>query len=307
MDNLLQLLAFGLMLGGVYALLALGYSLVYGVLEFINFAHGDVFMVGAFVAWITLNALTSHTSLPPPAVFVLMLVAAMAACALLGVTIERIAYRPLRRASRLAPLISAIGVSLVLQNVVLLLQLLAFGDVRARQIRTALVIPSHLFTIGSVRITLTAVVVLAVALALMLALDILVRQTRLGRAMRATAQDTEVASLMGIDPNRVVMLTFLIGSALAGSAGMLIALYYTQIDQVMGYAAGIKAFTAAVLGGIGNVRGAMLGGLTLGITESLSVAFFDPAYKDLVAFVVLIVVLVLRPGGLLGTYLRERV
>src|ERR1700730_8037195 len=213
------------MLGGVYALIALGYSLVYGVLEFINFAHGDVFMVGAFVAWMTLNMLAGHTSLPAPVIFAAMLVAAMAACAVLGVAIERIAYRPLRRASRLAPLSSAIGVSLVLQNVVLLLQLLAFGDVRARQVRTALVVPPHLFTIGPIRITLTAVIVLAVAAALMLGLDSVVRRTRLGRAMRATAQDTEVASLMGIDPNRVVMLTFLIGSALAGSAGMLIALY----------------------------------------------------------------------------------
>jgi branched-chain amino acid transport system permease protein len=303
----LQLLAFGLMLGGVYGLLALGYSLVYGVLEFINFAHGDVFMVGAFVAWITLNAVTSHTAFPPVAIFIIMLLSAMAACAVLGVTIERIAYRPLRRAPRLAPLISAIGVSLVLQNAVLLLQLWALGDVRIRHVKAAQVIPTYLFNIGPVRITLTALVVLVVALGLMLCLDVVVSHTRLGRSMRATAQDPEVAGLMGIDPNRVVMLTFLIGSALAGSAGMLLALYYTQIDHFMGYGAGIKAFTAAVLGGIGNVRGAMLGGLALGVTESMSVAFFDPAYKDLVAFVVLIAVLVLRPGGLLGSYLRERV
>lgn len=308
-SDLPQQLVYGVALGSVYSLIALGYSMVYGVLEFINFSHGDVFMVGAFVGLIALNGFISLGGFITfaPLLFVAILVIAMAATGVLGVVIERVAYRPLRGGGRLAPLISAIGVSLVLQNGVMLIQTKVQKDARPQSVPASRVVPSGTFELGGIRISHTAVLVFAVSVALMLALQALVTRTSLGRAMRAVAQDPEAAGLMGIDSGKIVTRTFFIGSALAGAAGVLVALYYTQIDYMIGFSAGIKAFAAAVLGGIGNITGAMVGGLVLGVTEALASTLLDPAYADLAAFVILIGVLALRPGGLLGARVVERV
>jgi branched-chain amino acid transport system permease protein len=309
LSSLPQQLVFGLALGSVYSLIALGYSMVYGVLEFINFSHGEVFMVGAFISLIVLNGLLGVGGVfaAAPVLFLGMLLLAMLGSGLLGVTIERLAYRPLRRGGRLAPLISAIGVSFVLQNVVMLMQIRFQKDARPQSVEATEVVPTGSFEVLGVSIGYTAVLVFVVSLLLMLGLHVLVSRTSLGRSMRATAQDPQVAGLMGIDTSKVVSRTFFIGSALAGAAGVLVALYYTQIDYLMGFSAGIKAFTAAVLGGIGNVQGAMLGGLVLGITEAMAATFLSAAYKDLVAFTMLVAVLALRPGGLLGRKTLERV
>jgi branched-chain amino acid transport system permease protein len=309
LSSLPQQLVYGLALGSVYSLIALGYSMVYGVLEFINFSHGDVFMVGAFAGLIALNTLIVVGGLVSfaPLLFLLTLVFAMLVTGLLGVGIERVAYRPLRRGGRLAPLISAIGVSLILQNGVMLIQTKVQKDARPQSVPASKIVPSGTFDIAGVRVSHTAVLVFCVSVVLMVGLQTLVTRTSLGRAMRATAQDPAAAGLMGIDIGKIVTRTFFIGSALAGAAGVLVALYYTQIDYMIGFTAGIKAFAAAVLGGIGNLNGAMVGGLLLGVTESIAATVLDPAYKDLAAFVILIGVLAFRPGGLLGQRTVERV
>jgi len=308
-QSLSQQLVYGLALGSVYAMIALGYSMVYGVLEFINFSHGEVFMVGAFVSLITLTVFTGGSGLLTfgPLLLLVMLVVSMLASGMLGVAVERFAYRPLRKSSRLAPLISAIGVSLVLQNVVMLLQVRFQGDSRPQSVPAAEVVPVGSWEFLGVRVSYTAALVFGVSLILMLGLSFLVSRSSLGRSMRATAQDAEVAGLMGINVSGVITRTFFIGSALAGAAGCLVALYYTQIDYAMGFSAGIKAFTAAVLGGIGSIRGAMAGGLVLGLTEALAATLLSAAYKDLVAFVLLVIVLALRPAGLFGRKVLERV
>ena len=306
--DLPQQLVYGLALGSVYAMVALGYSMVYGVLEFINFSHGEVFMVGAFTALVTLTLLTgTGVAGLGPLLLIAMLVTSMLASGLLGVGVERFAYRPLRRSSRLAPLISAIGVSLILQNLVMLLQIHLQGDARPQSVNADKVVPPGNWQIAGLRISHTAVLVLGIAVILMIGLQLLVSRSQLGRSMRATAQDAEVAGLMGIDVSRVITSTFFIGSALAGAAGCLVALYYTQIDYLMGFTAGIKAFAAAVLGGIGSIRGAMAGGLILGLVEAMAATLISAAYKDLVAFALLVGVLALRPAGLFGRRAMERV
>lgn len=309
LDSLPQQLVYGLALGSVYAMIALGYSMVYGVLEFINFSHGEVFMVGAFASLLTLTALTGIGGILAwgPLLLLIMLAVAMLASGALGVAVERLAYRPLRRSSRLAPLISAIGVSLILQNLVMLLQVHFQGDSRPQSVPARDVVPAGSWEVLGVRISYTAGLVFAVSIVLMIALGALVSRSSLGRSMRATAQDAEVAGLMGINVSGVITRTFLIGSGLAGAAGCLVALYYTQIDYTMGFSAGIKAFAAAVLGGIGSIRGAMAGGLVLGVTEAFAATFLSATYKDLVAFVLLVVVLAIRPAGLLGRKTLERV
>lgn len=309
LSDLPQQLVYGLALGSVYSLIALGYSMVYGVLEFINFSHGEVFMVGAFVSLVVLNGLTgiAGPAAAGPVLFLVMLLAAMLASGLLGVGVERFAYRPLRRGGRLAPLISAIGVSFILQNMVMLMQVRFQKDARPQTVDAQAVVPTGSIQVLGVHVSYTAILVFTVSILLMLALNALVSRTNLGRSMRATAQDPAVAGLMGIDIGKVVTRTFFIGSALAGAAGVLVALYYTQIDYLMGFSAGIKAFTAAVLGGIGSVKGAMVGGLVLGVTEALAATLLSAAYKDLVAFALLVGVLALRPGGLLGRRTMERV
>jgi branched-chain amino acid transport system permease protein len=305
LNQLPQQLVNGLTLGAVYALIALGYSMVYGILQLLNFAHGDVYMIGAFVGYGVLTALAPRSGLLAPAwaIIVIMLLAAMLVCGLLGVVIEWFAYRPLRGAPRIAPLISALGVSFFLQNAVLLTL-----SANYRTIRTEVLLPPSLgLDIGSARLSAVRLLVLVGAVVLMVALNTLVRRTRLGRAMRAVAIDREAAAMMGVDVDRVIVSTFFIGSALAGAAGVLVGLAFTQVWHFMGFTAGLKGFTAAVVGGIGNIPGAMLGGLLLGLTESLAVGFISPTYKDLIAFVVLILVLLVRPAGLLGARIQQKV
>ena len=299
-----QQLVNGLTLGAVYALIALGYSMVYGILQLLNFAHGDVYMIGAFVGYGVLTVLAPKSALLPAWMIILaMLLAAMLISGLLGIVIEWFAYRPLRNAPRIAPLISALGVSFFLQNAVLLTLSASF-----RTVRTEVLLPPRLgVDLGPARISAVRILVIGTAILLMVALDYLVRRTRLGRAMRAVAIDREAAAMMGVDIDRVIVTTFFIGSALAGAAGVLVGLAFTQVWHLMGFTAGLKGFTAAVVGGIGNIPGAMVGGLLLGLTESLAVGFISPTYKDLIAFVVLVLVLLVRPTGLLGARVQQKV
>ena len=314
MDAFIQQLLNGLLSGSLYALVALGYTMVYGILRIINFAHGDVLMIGALVGLSVIRVLqAAWPDMPPVLLLLTAAMIAMAFCAVLAVVIERVAYRRLRNAPRLAPLISGIGVSLLLQTVAMLVwtrnpqmfpQLLPLepievlaGDATHAAVTNA-----------------TALTTIGVALSLMLGLLLLVERTRFGRAMRAVAENPQVASLMGINPNRIIVMTFAIGGALAALAGIMMASNYGSAHFYMGFLPGIKAFTAAVLGGIGNLRGAMLGGLLLGLIEALGTGYLGAAtngvfgsnYQDVFAFIVLIAVLVLRPQGLLGERLATR-
>jgi branched-chain amino acid transport system permease protein len=274
--------------------------MVYGILFMINFAHGEIFMIGAYVGWWVLTGLLAAKvgSLHPAWVVPLMLANAMLFTGLLGVALERFAYRPLytRGATRLGPLISAIGASIFLQNAVMLTQ-----GARMKVYMTSLLFPRDWrFQVAGASVSALVAVMIVVAIAMMVGLHLLVQRTGLGRSIRAVAEDREMAAIMGVNIRRVIAVTFFLGSALGGAGGVLVGLYYTQIDFYMGYSAGLKAFTAAVLGGIGNIRGAMLGGLILGVVESLAVTFMNPAYKDVVAFAILILTLVIRPTGILG-------
>jgi branched-chain amino acid transport system permease protein len=304
-SQLLQQLVNGLTLGSVYALIALGYSMVYGVLQLLNFAHGEVYMIGAFIGWSVFSLLApGDTLLLPAAVIILfMLLAAMVGSGFLGILIEWFAYRPLRNAPRIVPLISALGTSFFLQNAVLLV-----AGARYRTYQTGLLIPrTWTIPVLGATVSFTRILVMVMAVLLMVALHYLVRKTRLGKAMRATAQDREAAAMMGIDVDRVIVVTFFIGSALGGAAGVLVGLLFTQIYHYMGFTAGLKGFTAAVCGGIGNIPGAMLGGLFLGLVESIGVGFISPQYKDLIAFGMLILLLLFRPQGLLGIKAPDKV
>ena len=306
MDVLLQQLVNGLILGSLYALVALGYTMVYGILELINFAHGEIVMLGAMVS-VTVLGLLVAAGVPLPLALALALAAAVLVCVATGVLVERVAYRPLRNAPRLAPLITAIGVSIVLQNLAMIIwgrQYLSFPPVLAPQ-----VYEWHGATVSNVQLLIVAVAALTMG-----ALLLLVQRTRLGRAMRATAQHREVAGLMGVDVNRVIAATFAVGSALAAVAGLLITAYYGIAHYTMGFLLGLKAFSAAVLGGIGNIPGALLGGLLLGVIESLGAGyigdltggFLGSHYQDIFAFFILILVLIFRPSGLLGERVADR-
>jgi branched-chain amino acid transport system permease protein len=300
-----QQLVFGITLGTEYGLIAIGYTMVYGVLAMINFAHGDIFMIGAYVGWALLGLLLASHVVLLHSIFALplLLVGAMAVTGAVGLLLDRLAYRPLyeRGATRLGPLISAIGASTFLQNGVMLI-----AGAREKVYMTYSVFPrTWRFSISGINISVLVIVIAAIATLMMLGLHWLVQRTWLGRSIRAVAEDREMAAVMGIHIGRVVALTFCIGSALGGAAGVLMGFYYTQVNFYMGYTVGLKAFTAAVLGGVGNVRGAMLGGLILGVVESLAVTIVNPAFKDVIAFVVLIVVLMFRPGGLLGEALPD--
>jgi len=323
----------GVTLGGLYALIALGYTLVYGILLMINFAHSELFMAGGYVGLFVLKilsdpAMAGHVDLAGIKVdltfmkaaqdffngstfgFAMLMVATFVISAimvgLLGMLTERFAYRPLRNAPRLAPLISAIGVSIFLQNAALLwisTKQLPYS----RADGTAFVPSQNLFTFGGVTVTSMQVFIIVTSLLLLLFLDTFVSRTRIGKAMRATSQDREAAGLMGIDINSVIALAFFIGPALGAVAGVFNGMYYGSVKYNMGFIPGIKAFTAAVIGGIGNLRGAMLGGFLLGIVESLAGGFISEGYKDVIAFIVLILVLIFRPGGLLGEAVAEKV
>jgi branched-chain amino acid transport system permease protein len=295
----------GLSLGSVYALIALGYSMVYGILKLLNFAHGEIFMMGAFAGFGVLSLMGGPGDLGVPVGvgLALMFLGAMAVSGFIGVTVERFAYRPLRDAPRIAPLISALGVSFFLQNVALLL----FGaDIRSYDTPKLVGLGTNL-DIGGVHIWLVRILVIVLSVVLMIALWLLVGRTGLGRAMRATAYDREAAAMMGVNVDRVIVWTFFIGSALAGAGGVMFGLMYGGIYNLMGFGAGLKAFIAAVIGGIGNIPGAMLGGLLLGLSESLVTAYVSSTFKDAIVFVILIVVMLLRPSGLLGSPAIQKV
>ena len=281
----------GLTLGSTYSLIALGYTMVYGILELINFAHSEIYMIGAFIGLI----MVSVYKLP----FIVALLLSMAGSCLLGIIIEKIAYKPLRKANRIASLISAIGVSIFLQNAVLML-----AGPQARAFPANFNVTN--LELGNLRISSLQLIILLVSIVLMIGLHLLIQKTRLGQAMRATAQDKETAQLMGIKIDQVVSFTFAIGSALGGAAGVLVGIYFDSADPMMGFFPGLKGFVAAVLGGIGSVPGAMLGGLILGLIEMLGAVYIS-RYKDAIAFAVLIFILLLKPTGLLSRRIHEKV
>ena len=311
-----QVILDGLILGFMYSLIALGYTMVYGVLEFINFAHSEIFVAGAFVGVEILLGLKGAGVLdrvPWPVVLLLVLLAGMAASALLAVTVERVAYRPLRNAPRLIPLISAIGVSFFLQDFIRFIESIwrnAFNLVYP----TIDVLNYRFELTQSLDVSVKSLVVIASALLMLWALHALVNRTKVGAAIRAVAEDQTAASLMGINVNRMISLTFLIGGAMGGAAGVMFGIQYGLINPYTGFIPGLKAFTAAVLGGIGNIRGAMAGGLVLGLLEAFAASYlslltggaFGAEYKDIFAFSVLILILIFRPRGLLGEVVRER-
>ncbi|MFN3630310.1 MAG: branched-chain amino acid ABC transporter permease [Casimicrobiaceae bacterium] len=298
MEVLLQQIVNGLVVGSVYALVALGYTMVYGILQLINFAHGDIVMIGALTALFTASALLG-AGVPPILALVISIFVAMLVCAVIGVVTERLAYRPLRKAPRLAPLITAIGVSILLQQIAILV----FGR---NYFSFPELISKTPIALGVVTITLNEIIIFVSSIALMAGLLWLVHRTKIGTAMRATAENQKVAGLMGIDINRVIAFTFAIGSALGAIAGVMVASNYGQAHYFMGFMLGLKAFTAAVMGGIGNLWGAMFGGLILGLVENLGLIFVRGDYKDIFAFVVLVLVLIFRPQGLIGERVAER-
>ncbi|MBI5740860.1 MAG: branched-chain amino acid ABC transporter permease [Nitrospirae bacterium] len=292
---LLQQIINGLTVGGVYALIALGYTLVYGILELINFAHGEIYMIGAYLGIIFLGIFTA-SGLTQYSLFLslfLTFIMSVIVCSAYGFTVEKLAYKPLRNAPRLNPLISAIGVSIFLQNYVMLTQ----GA-------TDKVFP-HVLPVTTVKfldVTMTSlqIFIIIASILLMAGLHVFIMKTKTGKAMRAVAQDKVMASLMGINIDRIISVTFIIGSGLAAVAGLMVAMYYGLVNYSIGYIAGIKAFTAAVLGGIGSIPGAMIGGFVLGLIESLGASYLSSEYKDAYAFIVLIVILLIKPTGLLG-------
>jgi branched-chain amino acid transport system permease protein len=298
MEFFLQQTVNGLTLGSVYALLALGYSMVYGVLKFLNFAHGEVYMFGAFAGYGVLTVLGGPTGLIVPVwlALTLMFVGAMVVSSGVGLTLERFAYRPLRNASRLAPLISAIGASFFLQAAALLL---FSANSRSYEAPTLIPIQTGL-AIGPINVWAVRILVIVTAVVLMILLTWWVKSSRAGKAVRAVSFDTEAAAMMGIDVNRVIVVTFLVGSALAGIGGVMVGLVFGRIFHFMGFIAGLKAFTAAVVGGIGSIPGAMLGGLLIGFAEAYSTAYISSTFQNLIVFGLLIAFLLIRPSGILG-------
>ncbi|HEY2650585.1 MAG TPA: branched-chain amino acid ABC transporter permease [Solirubrobacteraceae bacterium] len=305
MHLFVQELVNGLTTGSLYALIALGYSMVYGILKLLNFAHGDVFMVGAFLGYFVIQWFGGATSLsiPVPLLLLLMFLVAGGGCGILGVGIERFAYRRLRDAPRIAPLITALGVSFFLENAALLLWGGAY-----REYNTSAFIPfSTGVTVFGVNIYIVQIMVVALSVVLMIGLRLIVNRTKLGRQMRAVAADREAAEMLGINVNYTIAMTFFIGSVLAGFAGVMWGLVFNSIFTYMGFLAGLKAFTAAVVGGIGSIPGAVLGGLLIGLAESFITGYISSTYTNLIVFGILIVVLLLRPSGLLGRVRLQKV
>jgi branched-chain amino acid transport system permease protein len=294
----IQELVNGLTQGSLYALIALGYSMVYGVLKLLNFAHGDLYMVGAFVGYFVIQWFGGPTALsvPVPLVLLAMFLLAGGGVGALGVAIERFAYRPLRDAPRIAPLITALGVSFLLENSVLLLFGASFRDYN-----TSAFIPfSSGIHIGVLNIDLARIMVIALSVILMFGLRMLVNRSKLGKQMRAVAEDREAAEMLGVNVDYTISMTFFLGSALAGIAGVMAGLVFNQIYSLIGFVAGLKAFTAAVVGGIGSIAGAMLGGMLIGIAEAMISGYISSTYTNLIVFGILIAVMILRPQGLLG-------
>jgi len=291
----------GLTIGAIYALIALGYTLVYGILLMINFAHGEIFMFGAFagyfiLAWLFQVGFTLHHVILS---IVMAFVGGMLVSSALGILVERLAYRPLRKAPRLSPLICAIGVSIFLQNIMMLF-------VKARILMYPDVFPEETVDIGPISISYFQILIIAGSILMMAGLYVFVKKSKTGKAMRAVAEDKETAALMGVNVDRVIATTFAVGSALAAVAGVMVGMYYSQISHMMGFVPGIKAFTAAVLGGIGNMPGAMLGGYILGVAEALGVLILPAQYKDVIAFSLLVLILIFRPRGIMGEVVAER-
>ena len=311
-----QVLVDGITLGFVYALIALGYTMVYGVLEMINFAHSEIFVTGAFVGaevLLILQATGALAGIPPVLLLVIILAAAMAVSGILAVAVERIAYRPLRGAPRLIPLISAIGVSFFLQDAIRLVESI-WRNAFFLTYPTIEFFDRRITLIGSVDVSVKSMVVIVASILMLIGLTLFVTRTKLGKAIRAVAEDQATAGLMGINVNRMISLTFLIGGMMGGAAGALFGVQFGTINPFTGFIPGIKAFTAAVLGGIGNIPGAMVGGLVLGLLEAFAASYmslltggaFGAEYKDIFAFSVLILILIFRPRGLLGEVVREK-
>ena len=296
----IELLLSGLTRGSIYALIALGYTMVYGIIELINFAHGEIYMIGAFTALIISGIMTMYGFAGLSVFFTAMIIAVLYSSAY-GYTIEKIAYKPLRNSPRLSPLISAIGMSIFLQNYVMLAQTSDFMPF------PTLIPDFECLSLIDYMIGGPELVILITTVIVMAALSILIKYTRIGKAMRATAQDKTMAMLVGIDINRMISITFIIGSALAAIAGVLIASYIGQINFYIGFIAGIKAFTAAVLGGIGSIPGAVFGGLVLGLTESFATGYVSSDYEDVFAFALLVLILIIRPSGLIGRKMTQKV
>lgn len=293
MIQFLQQMINGLSLGSIYALIALGYTMVYGIIKLINFAHGDIYMLGAFTAFYATTFF--HLN------FFVALIIAMLLCGVLGVLIERIAYKPLRHATRITALITAMGVSYVLEYTT---QYFAGSEVKT--FPTDL-LENTAFSLGGVRITMMQIYIFVITIILMVLLTYIVNKTKMGRAMRAVSVDEDAAKLMGINVDTTISFTFFLGSCLAGVAGVLVGVYYNSINPLMGMTPGLKAFIAAVFGGIGNIPGAMIGGLFIGIAETLVTAYGSSLYKDAIVYVILILVLILKPDGLLGKNVKEKV
>lgn len=293
MTQFLQQLVNGLSLGSIYALIALGYTMVYGIIKLINFAHGDIYMLGAFTAFYATTVF--HLN------FFLALIVAMVLCGVLGVFIERIAYKPLRHATRITALITAMGVSYILEYTT---QYFAGSEVKTFPED---VLNNAVFQIGGIQISQQQIYIIAVTLILMLALTYIVGRTRMGRAMRAVSVDEKAAELMGISVDRTISFTFLLGSVMAGAAGVLVGVYYNSINPLMGMVPGLKAFIAAVFGGIGIIPGAMIGGFAIGIAETMVVAYGSSLYRDAIVYVILILILIIKPAGLLGKNVKEKV
>ncbi|MGT2783966.1 branched-chain amino acid ABC transporter permease [Streptococcus merionis] len=289
---MIQQLVNGLILGSVYALLALGYTMVYGIIKLINFAHGDIYMMGAFMGYFLINTFQMN--------FFLALILAMAGSAVLGVTIEFLAYRPLRQSTRIAALITAIGVSFFLEYT-----MVYFFGANTRAFPQA--ISTVTYDLGPISVTNVQLIILGISLVLMVALQFIVKKTKMGKAMRAVSVDSDAAQLMGINVNQTISFTFVLGSALAGAAGVLIGLYYNSVEPLMGMTPGLKAFVAAVLGGIGIIPGAALGGVVIGILETMAIAVGLSDFRDGVVYAVLILILLVRPAGILGKNVKEKV
>jgi branched-chain amino acid transport system permease protein len=305
MEYFLQQLINGLTLGSIYGLIAIGYTMVYGIIGMINFAHGEIYMIGAFISIIAFLALDAVGVSFVPLQLMVVLLVAMFFTAVYGWTLERIAYRPLRGSTRLAPLISAIGASVFLQNYVQLLQ-----GARVKPLQPVVQGGIELMTSAedfTVQITYLQIFIIVLTVALMVGFNAMISRTSLGRSQRACEQDMTMAALLGVDVDRTISLTFVMGAALAAVAGMMVTLYYGVIDFYIGFLAGVKAFTAAVLGGVGSLPGAMLGGMLIGLIEAFWSGYFTVEYKDVSVFMILVLVLIFRPTGLLGKPEVEKV
>jgi branched-chain amino acid transport system permease protein len=301
MEQFFQQLTNGLAVGAIYALIALGYTMVYGVLKLINFAHGDLFTIGAYLGLTLLTSLALTDHLGPFAGVLVLAAMVMGLVAVVGALLDRLAYRPLRESPRLSAVVSALGASIFLQNTVMLIYGARF------QVYPQNILPKTAIHLFGIDVPLVRILILIASIVMMSALYFFIQKTRIGTAIRAAAIDQGAARLMGIDVNRVILMVFLLGPALGGVAGLMVGLYYGQINFTMGWVYGLKAFTAAILGGIGNIPGAMVGGILLGVIEAMGAAYLSIAWKDAIAFCVLILILIFRPTGLLGERVAEKV